>query len=202
MPLINVKAQGVAPIMFNRFPLDEALAANGTQPKASRQKGTPKEEAEKKTYRTPDGKLYLPGPNLQAALIEAGRSVKVGKRQLSTASSSQVPAFLIVVEPEIPLLADGEPIKEFVADSRPVVVPSTGGRIVCHRPRVDEWELEFTLDWDDSEFNENIVRELVDRAGKNIGLCEFRPSRKGMFGRFVVTSWKVEKQSKAAKKAA
>jgi hypothetical protein len=35
-----------------------------------------------------------------------------------------------------------------------------------------------------------LVREIVDAAGKRIGLGDFRPSCKGPFGKFVVTQWK------------
>jgi hypothetical protein len=34
-----------------------------------------------------------------------------------------------------------------------------------------------------------LFREIVDAAGKRIGLGDFRPATKGPFGKFVVTSW-------------
>jgi hypothetical protein len=77
-------------------------------------------------------------------------------------------------------------------DSRGVVVPSTGGRIVCHRPRLDDWCLEFTLILDTAMFSSKFVRLLVDDGGSKVGLGDFRPSRKGIFGRFVVTNWREE----------
>ncbi len=35
-----------------------------------------------------------------------------------------------------------------------------------------------------------LFREIVDAAGKKIGLGDFRPDRKGPFGKFVVIHWK------------
>lgn len=37
-----------------------------------------------------------------------------------------------------------------------------------------------------------IVRELFDIAGSKIGLGDFRPDRRGPFGRFTVTMWSPE----------
>lgn len=40
-------------------------------------------------------------------------------------------------------------------------------------------------------FGPILVRSIVDDAGKKIGLGDFRPARKGPFGRFVVKEWVV-----------
>jgi hypothetical protein len=45
-------------------------------------------------------------------------------------------------------------------------------------------------------FSEKIVRQLVDDAGQRIGLGDYRPARKGPFGRFKVVHW--EQLKKAA----
>jgi hypothetical protein len=37
--------------------------------------------------------------------------------------------------------------------------------------------------------DETRVRRIIDDAGSRVGLLDFRPERKGPFGRFVVTSW-------------
>jgi hypothetical protein len=36
------------------------------------------------------------------------------------------------------------------------------------------------------------MREIVDAAGKRVGLGDFRPACKGPFGKFVVVQWKDE----------
>lgn len=64
---------------------------------------------------------------------------------------------------------------------------------MCHRPRLDEWSTAFTLDVDGDMFSEKLVRLLVDDAGKKCGLGDYRPNRKGPFGKFVVTSWETIK---------
>lgn len=78
----------------------------------------------------------------------------------------------------------------WTVDSRGVVIPSTGGRIACHRPCFNDWTIPFTLELDTDMLQVKLLREIVDAAGKRIGLGDFRPARKGPFGKFVVTSWK------------
>lgn len=80
--------------------------------------------------------------------------------------------------------------KSKLSTMRSSVIPSTGGRIMCHRPRFDDWRASLTLEVDDSMFSEALARELLDLAGKRIGVGDFRPERKGPFGRFRVDQWK------------
>ena len=61
---------------------------------------------------------------------------------------------------------------------------------MCHRPRFDAWKIGFTLLIDNKMFDEAITRALVDDMGTKIGLGDYRPARKGPFGRFLVTAWK------------
>jgi hypothetical protein len=43
-----------------------------------------------------------------------------------------------------------------------------------------------------------LLREIVDAAGKRIGLGDFRPACKGPFGRFCVVNWKEHEAKLAA----
>lgn len=85
-------------------------------------------------------------------------------------------------------------------DERSVVNPATGGRMMAFRPRFNRWSLAFTIEYDPTIFDAAVVRDLVDYAGTRIGLGDFRPARKGPFGKFKVTRWEAE--SPARKKAA
>lgn len=185
---VNVTIQGVTPLLMNRF-TDEAEISTTSGHSASLRgngKGTPREQAEKTAYRNPEtGELYLPGPNLFAALIEAGKFHKLGKNKVTTQKSSLVPAGLLVEELMIPLGA-----REFEVDSRRVRIPATGGCIMRHRARVDAWEAGFTLQVDETVFAPVFVRALLDDAGKKIGVGDYRPATRGPFGRFVVVQWK------------
>lgn len=184
--LIQCKIQGTSPLLCNRF-TDEAAAKVGAGTTAAIQgaKPAPRDQAKNKLYTGADGKPVLPAPNLMRSFVDAGTFIKAGKSKLSTQRTSLVPAGLTIVEIELPLSPG-----RWETDSRSVVIPSTGGRIMCHRPRFDEWKLSLTLDIDETLFGETVVRELVDLAGSRIGIGDFRPARRGPFGRFRVDSWK------------
>lgn len=191
---ITVTIQGVTPLLMHRFTDENALETeHGTRPISKGEKGTPREQAEPKRYCDKEDNLYIPGPNINSCIVAAGKFHKLGKVKVTTLKSSLVPAGLIVEDITCDLGT-----KEFEVDSRRVVNPSTGGAFMCHRPRLDVWGFTFHLDVDDEMFSERFVRILIDDAGRKIGLGDFRPDRKGPFGRFVVKKWNVEISKKAA----
>ncbi|MBU0607874.1 MAG: hypothetical protein KKI08_08290 [Armatimonadetes bacterium] len=186
---IEVTITGISPLLMNRF-TDEAEVAtsSGHSPGVGNgNRGTPREQAEKTAYRDPTtGELFLPGPNIFAAIIDAGKFHKLGKNKVTTQKSSLVPAGLLVLDMMLPLGA-----RDFEVDSRRIVNPATGGARLRHRARLDKWAASFTLDVDETMFSADFVRVLVDDAGKKVGVCDYRPAKRGPFGRFVVTNWKV-----------
>lgn len=188
---IEVTITGISPLLMNRF-TDEAEVAtsSGHSPAVGNgNRGTPREQAERTAYRDPTmGDLFLPGPNVFAALIDAGKFHKIGKNKVTTMRSSLIPAGLLVLDMMIPLGT-----RDFEVDSRRIVNPATNGARLRHRARLDNWEGSFTLDVDADMFSPDFVRALVDDAGKKIGVCDFRPAKRGPFGRFTVTRWKVRK---------
>lgn len=182
---IEVTIEGITPLLMNRFTEEtEVNLSGGHSPTIRGGRGTPREQAEKKAYKDQDGYLYLPGPNIFSCLVMAGAFHKAGRVKVTTQKSSLIPAGIAVEELVCPLGT-----KDWECDSRSVVIPSTGGRIMCHRPRLDKWKVIFTLQVDDGMFAPTFVRLLVDDAGKKIGLGDYRPQRKGPFGRFVVSGW-------------
>ncbi|WP_431861374.1 hypothetical protein [Azospirillum sp.] len=190
---IIVQITGIAPLLMNRFTeANEVQVSGGTTVSFKGDKGTPRQQAEPKRYADDQGRLYIPGPNIFAAIIAAGTFHKAGKSKLTTMKTSLIPAG-VMVDDVVCLLTDAaeNPLTEWEVDSRSVVIPSTGGRIMAHRPRVDAWCATFSLDVDTTMFSPNLIRAVVDDAGKKIGLGDYRPARKGPFGRFVVTKWEV-----------
>lgn len=202
---IDVTISGVTPLIMNRFTeAAEIQVSGGTSAAINGHKGTPREQAEpKRYYDKTTGALYLPGANIFACIIAAGTFHKAGKSKLTTQKTSLIPAGIGVDNLVCPLVdEEGNPVTEWEVDSRSVVIPSTGGRIMCHRPRVDAWNIPFTLSLDTSVFAPKLVRLLVDDAGKKIGIGDYRPQRKGPMGRFVVKSWVEVKEEQALPLAA
>jgi len=169
---ISITIEGISPLLMHSFPMEEIKAI---------EKKSPAEQAEIAAYRDPDTKwLYVPGMAVQRALI-AGATYSKGKGR---ASLQKPVAACVIISPErIPL--DGD----YVIDSRPVVVPATGGRIIRHRPKLPAWKISFEIEFDDELLKESELRQVVDDTGKKVGILDFRPEKKGPFGRFVVTKW-------------
>jgi hypothetical protein len=133
-----------------------------------------------KAYRSKNATLFLPGTMIFASMIQAGTFIKNGKSKMSTLKSSLVPAMISMDSNECEFVnpQTAEVMTDFEVDSRSVVIPSTGGRIMAHRPRLDEWRLDFMLSFDENEIGESMVRELVDIAGKKCGLGDYRPQKR------------------------
>ena len=188
---IKIKLDGVTPLILNKFTDEAALSASsGSRAfNIAGDKGSPKDQATKKLYLSTDGKTeILPSPNVFSCIIAAGTFHKAGKSKITTQKSSLIPACVSIDEIEIPIISkDG-----WCVDTRAVRIPSTGGRILAHRPIYNDWSLAFTLELDEEFMSENLIRRIIDDAGKRIGLGDFRPSCKGPYGKFVVTKWDKE----------
>lgn len=186
---INATIRGLSPLLLNRFTEENEVAVSSGTRVSIRANGlAPREMAESKLYRDKDGNCYIPGSMIFACLIGAGTFHKTGNKKLTTQKDSLIPAGMAINELICPLQSSG-----WEVDSRAVVIPKTGGRIMAHRPRFDEWQCSFVLEVDEAMFNEKTVRLLADDAGKKVGLGDFRPSRKGPFGRFSVVGWEVSR---------
>lgn len=191
-----VRIEGVTPLICNRFNEEEADAATSGSRRstAAGDRGTPREQAEKKLYFGVDAEtLIIPAPNLFKSLMEGGRFFKNGRSKITTQKNSLIPAAVELMgidnAAELPIESkDG-----WEVDTRAVRIPATGGRILCHRPIFHEWALECEITVDEEEMHPKLVREVFDAAGRKIGLGDFRPDCKGMYGKFVITKWEEQK---------
>jgi hypothetical protein len=184
--IIELTIQGQTPLICNRFTdAAQMSATNGTRGTLRGGSKTPRQEAEERLYIGHDGKPMIPQPNLFRCLIDGGKFFKNGKSKITTQKSSLIPSCVEVDGVEIPI-RHKEP---WTVDTRAVRIPSTGGRILCHRPRFDDWELDFTVMLDTDEMSESFFRQIVDKSGRAIGLGDFRPDCKGPYGKFAVIRW-------------
>jgi len=186
MKIINVKIKGVTSLLQQRF--NETAEASGSTRRVLVDRGTPREEAEKVCYRDKDGKFYFPGAAIGRLLREAGAGHKLkGSRR---SARFVVPAAVLVMDDTIRICnGDGQPAKDFEVDSRPVVIPSTKGRVMRHRPRFDQWSASFTVRINETILPIDFVQRLLTEGGEQIGIGDFRPEKGGPFGTFNVVEW-------------
>jgi len=170
---IKCRIKGISPLLMHAYPM---------QPVEAIEKKSSDEQAEYAAYRNPKGKLYIPSVALQRSIIGAATYTK-GKGR---ASLQKPVAACVLVSPEYLILDQ----QEYVIDARPVVIPKTQGRVVRFRPRFNEWSIESIIEFDDVLLKESELKKIIDDAGSRVGLLDFRPERKGPFGRFMVIDWK------------
>jgi hypothetical protein len=168
----DITIEGQTPLLVHAYPLVRIEAF---------EKKTPEEQATLALYLDPEGQPFFPGINVQRALI-AGAVYSKGKGR---ASLQKPAAACVFVQPErLPLGG-----VRWQVDARPVVVPATKGRVVRYRPRFDAWHFNFQLEWDDALIRDVEMRCIVDDTGQRVGIGDFRPERKGPYGRFTVVAW-------------
>ena len=169
---INFRITGISPLLMHRFPLE---------PVPNIEKLPAGEQAEICLYRRDDGTVYVPGITLQRALV-AGATYSKGKGRGSL--QKPVSACVLIEDEHLPLAE-----QEYTIDARAVVIPATKGRIVRYRPRFDDWQVEGSVMYDPELLSEMQLRQVFDDTGSRVGLLDFRPEKKGPFGRFTVTHW-------------
>jgi hypothetical protein len=176
---VTCKINGVSPLLMHSYPM---------VPIEALEKKTPEEQAKLAAYLKPgtDG-LYIPGVAMQRALV-GGAAYSKGKGRASLQKPAA--ACLLVQETYLDLLTN-----KYEIDVRPVVIPATKGRVLRYRPRLDAWSVEFNLDYDPTLLSALQVRQIVDDTGRHVGLLDFRPEKKGPFGRFVVVFWETAKKN-------
>ena len=180
MKKYEAEVKGISPYLMHKFGLEES------QLKTKPNVGSPDyaTQAEDALYRLPDGTIYVPATQIHGALIEAGKQMKVvGKGK---ATYSKLFGSFIMLAPDALVMTN----QNWEVDTRAVVVPATKGRIARHRPKFVDWGLKFELHILDDEIHESVVKEGLERAGNYAGIGDFRPQKKGPFGRFQVTSFK------------
>jgi len=182
MKTYSITIQGTSPLLMNR---PSALIGDISKDKKPHS-GDSQLEAESKLYEL-DGKLYQPSTHLQGALVDAGKHKKVVGKGKST--YSKIVGYACEINPfEIVHKKQKWEVFSILA-----VNPTTKGRNLLHRPMLREWELDFEVTFDETEVPESIMKELFDIAGRIVGIGDWRPAKKGRYGKFQVVHWKEKK---------
>ena len=179
METYNVKIEGTTPLLMNRF--REAEIEGKSKKKVGEEK---EKEIEDKLYTLEDGTNYIPAVYFWRSLIDAGKRLQI--RGQGKARYSKLVGSVIEINPEaIPLKG------KWVVYRVSAVNPMTRGRIMIERPKFDKWSCEFEVSvTDDESIGGDTLNELLVRAGQQTGVGDWRPEKKGKFGKFMVTSFK------------
>ena len=180
METYKVKIEGTTPLLMNRF-RDSQIEGK------SKKKGEGKEMAvEDKLYLLENGKPYIPGNYFYRSLIDAGKKLQV--RGQKKATYSKLVGSVVEVNPEAVEL-----VGDYVAFRISAVNPMTKGRMMVTRPRFDKWACEFEISVTDDSISKETINELLVLAGSVTGVGDWRPEKKGRFGKFMVVSFEEKK---------
>jgi hypothetical protein len=136
----------------------------------------------------------IPAAWIRAAMVSASPRSK-GMVEATVLSSS-----VYVMGKSLPIRAPKGPIgakaertietAESVNDVRIVRVGSWGNKKpdVRARPYYDQWSMDVVIRYYPDQIELRSVAWALDAAGKFVGLCEWRPAKRGEFGRFTVES--------------
>jgi len=176
MQKYEVEVTGISPLLQNRFNSEQL---DTTKKKIITGKQV---SVEDKAY-TLNGKPYCPQTYFTGCLIEAGKNFKgKGKSNLS-----KIAGAMFDINPEaIPLTPEKWEIYRISG-----VNPMTKGRMVIERPMFPiGWKAKFTLSVLTDDLDMGKIKEIFDYAGLYVGIGDWRPAKKGKYGKFILTSFK------------
>lgn len=181
MKRIHVKVDGISPYLMHKF------VGNGDE-KVKIKTGTKnyKDEIETAVYKNAEGEVYIPSSQIHGCIIEAGKRMQITGRGKST-YSKLFGAFLLI-EPATMIINP----QTYTVDERPVIVQRA--RVVRYRPKWEKWSLEFDVVIMDDNIASEVVKQALDDGGRYTGIGDFRPAKKGPFGRFQVVEYKEVKE--------
>ena len=177
METYKVEIKGTSPLLMNRF-RDSQIEGKSSK------KGEQKDLAiEDKLYLLENGKPYIPANYFYRSLIDAGKKLQV--RGQKKATYSKLVGSVVEVNPEAIEIKG-----KYVPFRISAVNPMTKGRMMVTRPRFDDWVCEFEVTVTDDSIGEETMNELLVLSGSVTGIGDWRPEKKGRFGKFMVTSFK------------
>jgi hypothetical protein len=179
---IKVQIEGTTPILFNRF-RDTAIEG-----KSKKRTGALAEaDIEDKLYKN-GNKVYIPSVYLKNCIVEASKQFKIIGKGKST--YTKIVASTVDVVPFMIDFKSGN----YEVFRISAVNPMTKGRMMTERPKFSKWSAEFEIVLNDPAVPVSVINEILEHAGKYVGVGDWRPEKKGMFGKFMITSFKATKK--------
>lgn len=135
-------------------------------------------------YLNKAGEHYIPAEHLIGCFINAGKRVKRNKRSMSemVAGTWDIQPMQIII-----------PVFDEI-DKRSAFNTKIKARILKIRPKWSIYKVSFTIHIDD-EITSEMVRNIIEIGGNEIGIGSFTPRHKGKFGRFELVDFKEIKKN-------
>jgi len=180
MKTINVKIEGIAPLLQARHPTpqeEKEILQRKSGPKQKTKDLTDEEQFNMHSYKT-DGKFSQPAEMIESAMVKAATNFKLeGKKTYKDVMKGG-----LIIEPTDIIHENQKP--DF--DARWGRNKNTGGAVWVVRPKFDEWSLVFFIKLlQDERVSVGMLKDILSYAGLYVGIGAWRPK----FGRFQVISF-------------
>lgn len=181
----TIRIKGTAPFVQCKFSLkarqkmmaDMATPAAAKKGKAAREPRNYDEDFIQAQHISVAGWNGIPCPAFRAAMIDACRTVGM------VMTKAKMAVFII---PDGFDKDDGTPLVKLIAGkperTESLVRNDNGGADIRIRPMWREWEAEVTIEFDADMITPESVINLLDRAGRQVGVGEGRPFSKNSVG--------------------
>lgn len=179
MKKIKVEIEGTSSLIMNRF-LDKSIA-DKIKKRSAEVTRIPTEE---KIYYTGDKKPYVPSIYIEGCLRESAKQFKIAGK--GKATYSKYVGATVSVEPGAIVLDPGKWEPFTIA----TVNPNTKGRVLTTRPVFNRWSLSFEIICEDDDIAVSTIQDILEYGGKFVGIGDWRPEKKGKYGKFRIVSIK------------
>ena len=149
----------------------------------SKKKGEEKEtDIKDKLYLDENEKPYIPSVYFWRAMIDAGKRLQV--RGQKKATYSKIVGSSVEINPDaIELEGKWESYRTSAVN------PMTKGRMMVTRPMFNKWSCAFEVNVSKDDISADTINTLLIDAGQKTGIGDWRPEKKGKFGKFIVTKF-------------
>lgn len=192
MKKFNVKIVGVTPYLQHRMDDQKLEEWEKNRKFIVERDDISKEDLERAmfvSYSDENG-FFIPSEHIRGSLINGAKSQK-SKVGGATRSMKSVVAGMFFVYPEQIRCLDAS---QMVIDKRSAVNRIIKARVIAIRPKWKDWSANFQIWVDNDTITKETVRQILENAGRYVGIGSFRPEHNGMFGRFEIESFELAKE--------
>lgn len=129
-------------------------------------------------YHTPQSGYFIKAECFEGSFYEAAKAKKLGKTFKEAVRIPDDPAFHFEHEALSP---DQLFLMDEYKDFRTIKIQRS--KVLRCRPIFNRWHCEIEIWYEETRLNKQEIRDLVEYAGRYIGICDYRPK----YGRFRAT---------------
>lgn len=145
-------------------------------------KADPLTEAAMSVYADSAGFMWMPAQAFKSSAVNGGKGRKIGRLAVNGIIKSTV----FPAEERVSLYnpTTRKPIAatEFEVDTRRAVNKTAGG-IIVSRAKVFPWSCKVVFEMDET-ISPDVIEQVLNIAGRTVGVGAFRPEKGGPFGRY------------------